>query len=90
MKPEYEAWMRLSEHAASRITPGFPERVLRAARAQASPLLVTEFAMCVATAALCLVGVLLFDAKVSAADDASSLQGWSEIAAQASDLEQGI
>jgi len=44
----------------------------------------------VATAALCLVGVLLFDAKVSAADDASSLQGWSEIAAQASDLEQGI
>jgi hypothetical protein len=90
MKPEHEAWMRLREHAASRITPGFPDRVLRAAREHASPLLVTEFAMCVATAAFCLVAVILFDARSSAADDATSRAGWSEIAAQANDLEQGI
>jgi hypothetical protein len=90
MKPEFEAWMRLREHAASQITPGFPDRVLRAARAHASPLIVTQFGMCVATAALCLAAVLLFDARTSSADDASSLAGWSEIAAQANELEQGI
>jgi hypothetical protein len=89
MKPEYEAWMRLQEHAASRISPGFPDRVLRAARAHASPLVVTQFGMCVATAALCIVAILLFDSKASS-DDASSIAGWSEITAQANDLEQGI
>jgi hypothetical protein len=89
MKPEYEAWMRLQEHAASQLTPGFPDRVLRAARTHA-PLFVTEFAMCAATAGLCLVAVVLFNARSSAADDASSIAGWSEISAQATDLEQGL
>jgi hypothetical protein len=90
MKPEHEAWMRLQEHAASRISPGFADRVLRVARAHASPLFVAQFAMCVATAVLCVAGVLLFHAQVSADDDASNLAGWTEITAQANDLEQGI
>ncbi len=82
--------MQLREHAASRITPGFADRVLRAARANASPLLVAHFAMCAATAALCLVTVLLFHSRASGDEDASSLAGWSEIAAQASDVDQGL
>ena len=90
MKTENQAWARLREHATAQITPGFPERVLRAARAGATPLFVSHFAMCAATAAICLVAVALYDARVSSDDDAQSIAGWGEIAAQASDLEQGL
>lgn len=89
MKPEELAWARLREHAASRITPGFADRILRAARARPSPLFVAHFAMCAATAALCVAAVALYHAQASG-DDASSLAGWNEIAAQASDPEQGL
>jgi hypothetical protein len=90
MKPEHEAWMRLREHASSQLTPGFPDRVLHAVRARTSPLFVSHFAMCAATAAICLAAVALYQSKVSRDDEATSLAGWSEIAAQANDLEQGI
>jgi hypothetical protein len=90
MKPEHEAWMSLREHAASQISPGFPDRVLRAARVRPSPLFVAHFAMCAATAALCLAAVAIYQSRVSGDEDASSQAGWSEIAAQANDLEQGI
>jgi hypothetical protein len=90
MKPEDLAWDRLREHALSQITPGFADRVLREARAKASPLFVAHFAMCAATAALCLAAVALYHTQASADDDASTLAGWSEIASQASDLEQGL
>jgi hypothetical protein len=46
--------------------------------------------MCAATAALCLAAVALYHAQVSGDDDASTLASWSEIAAQANDLEQGL
>jgi hypothetical protein len=87
MKPEHEAWASLQGHAAAQITPGFADRVLLAARARPSPLLVAHFAMCAATAALCLAAVAIYQSGV--ADDATNQAGWSEIAAQASDLEQG-
>ena len=90
MKPEELAWARLREHAESRITPGFADRVLRAARERRSPLFVAHYAMCAATAALCLAAVALYHAQVSGDDDASTLASWSEIAAQANDLEQGL
>jgi hypothetical protein len=90
MRTENEAWARLREHAAAQITPGFPERVLRAARAGASPLFVSHFIMCVATAAACLAAVAVYDARVSSDDNAQSVAGWGEVAAQASDLEQGL
>jgi hypothetical protein len=89
MKPEHEAWTSLREHAASQISPGFPDRVLRAARVKPSPLFVAHFAMCAATAALCLAAVAIYQSGFTGADDASSLAGWSEIAAQANDLDQG-
>ncbi|HEY4988319.1 MAG TPA: hypothetical protein VII09_00855 [Opitutaceae bacterium] len=90
MKPEPLAWKRLQDHAAAQLSPGFPDRVLRAAREHASPLFVAQFAMCAATAALCLGAVILFNARSTAADDANSLAGWSEIASQANELEQGL
>jgi hypothetical protein len=90
MKTENQAWARLREHAAAQILPGFPDRVLRAAREAASPLFVSHFAMCAATAAVCLVAVALYDARVSGDEDASNLARWGEIAAQATDLEQGL
>jgi hypothetical protein len=46
--------------------------------------------MCAATAAVCLVAVALYDARISGDEDATNIAGWGEIAAQASDLEQGL
>jgi hypothetical protein len=46
--------------------------------------------MCAATAALCLAAVALYRTQLSRDDDATTLAGWNEIAAQASDLEQGL
>jgi hypothetical protein len=91
MKTENLAWARLREHAAAQISAGFPDRVLRAVRAaSSSPLFIAHFAMCAATAAVCLVAVALYHARVSGDDDPQILAGWGEIAAQASDLEQGL
>jgi hypothetical protein len=90
MKPENEAWTLLREHAASRISQGFADRVIRAARARPSPLFVAHFAMCAATAALCLAAVAIYQSQVSGDENATSLDGWRDIAAQSSDLDQGI
>ena len=67
-----------------------PDRVLRAARDGASPLFVAHFAMCAATAAVCVVAVALYHVRASGDEAAQSIAGWGEIAAQASDLEQGL
>jgi hypothetical protein len=90
MKTENEAWALLRDYAGARIRPGLPERVLRAVRAGTSPLFVSHFVMCAATAAVCLVAVALYDARVSSDDSAQGVGGWGEIASQASDLEQGL
>jgi hypothetical protein len=90
MKTENQAWERLREHASAQIAPGFPDRVLRAARAGASPLFIAHFAMCAATAAVCLAAVALYHARVSSDENAQSIAGWGEIADQANDLEQGL
>jgi hypothetical protein len=90
MKTENEAWMRLREHAAGMISTGFPDRVLHAARVRSSPLFVAQFAMCAATAALCLAAVALFHGQTSGDEDARNLAGWTEIAAQANDADQAL
>jgi negative regulator of sigma E activity len=89
MKNEHDAWASLREHAASQISPGFPDRVLRAARMRPSPLFVAHFAMCAATAAICLAAVAIYQTGFSGDDNAKNQAGWSEISAQANDLEQG-
>jgi hypothetical protein len=90
MNTEDKAWMQLREHAASLIRPGFADRVLRAARARPAPLFVAQFAMCAATAAICLAAVAIYGSGLSTDQDAQNLAGWNEISAQASDLEQGL
>ena len=72
------------------ISPGLPDRVLRAARSHPSPLMVSHFAMCAATAALCLMAVALYDARTSGDEDAQNLAGWNDIAAQAGELDAGL
>jgi hypothetical protein len=90
MNTEDKAWMQLREHAASLIKPGFADRVLRAARARPAPLFVAQFAMCAATAAICVAAVAIYGSRLSTDQDAQNLAGWNEISAQASDLEQGL
>ena len=85
MKPEDHAWTRLRERGASEISPGFADRVLRAARAEASPLLVAHFAMCAATAALCFMAVAFFGAAPASENNAQSLADWQEIASATAD-----
>jgi hypothetical protein len=63
---------------------------MRALRARSSPLIVAQFAMCAATAALCLVAVAIYRARLSADEDVQNLAGWSEISTQANDLDQGL
>jgi hypothetical protein len=90
MNTEDKAWMQLREHAASLIKPGFADRVLRAARARPAPLFVAQFAMCAATAAICVAAVAIYGSRLSTDQDAQNLAGWNEISAQANDLEQGL
>jgi hypothetical protein len=90
MNTEDKAWKSLRDAAASQISPGFADRVLRAARAEAAPLFVSHFLMCAATAALCLAAVAVYQSNASGDEDASNLAGWSEIAAQSNDLDQGL
>jgi hypothetical protein len=90
MNTEDQAWTQLREHAASLIRPGFPDRVMRALRSRSSPLMVAHFAMCAATAALCLVAVAIYRARLSADENVQNLAGWSEISTQADDFAQGL
>jgi hypothetical protein len=92
MKTEDHSWQRLHEHAAAQITPGFADRVLRAARAgaNATPLLMREFALCAATAALCLAAVVIYHATSAGDENARNLAGWQEIVSQADELDQTL
>jgi hypothetical protein len=90
MNTEDQAWMQLREQASSLIKPGFADRVLRAARVRPAPLFVAQFAMCAATAALCLAAVAIYGSGSSSDQNAQNLAGWNEISAQANDLEQGL
>jgi hypothetical protein len=89
MKTEDQAWNQLREEGASLLTPGFADRVLKAAREEEPPVVVSHFAMCLATAALCLAAVVFFRVA-SSGEDASAVAGWNEVAAQATDLDQGL
>jgi hypothetical protein len=52
--------------------------------------MVAHFAMCAATAALCLVAVAIYRARLSADENVQNLAGWSEISTQADELDQGL
>lgn len=91
MKTEDKAWNSLFMQGASRIRPGFPDRVLRATRAYtSSPLFVSQFAMCAATAAVCLLAVALYNNRSSVEEDSRSLASWNDVADQAGELDTSL
>lgn len=86
MKTEQRAWDQLRRHAAQRLSPGFADHVLRAARAasEAAPTFLSYCALSAATAAICLAAVALFSPADSDRD--RSLPGWQQIADEADDF----
>ena len=92
MKPEDVAWARLRQHAAAQLPAGFPDRVLRAARAGAAavPSFFSQFAIGAATAGVCLLVVAFFYARAAGVENDQNLASWQEIAADADDLAQGL
>lgn len=92
MNPENEnhAWGALQRHAASRLAPGFADRVLRAARAgiDAAPSLLGQFLLGAATVGACALIVMLVHVRSTHAADDRSLAAWQAIATSADDLSQ--
>ena len=86
MKTEQDAWKLLQRHAASRISPGFADRVTRLARsgAEAAPTLLSYCALSAVTAALCLAAVALFSPSATA--ETRDRGSWEQIIQQAEEL----
>lgn len=91
MKPESPSWSLLNQHAASCLRPGFAGRVLRAARqsAETIPSLFSQFAVGVATAALCFGALAVLAMHQTASAAVASQPGWQEIAS-ASNADPGL
>jgi hypothetical protein len=87
MKTEQYAWEQLHRVAASRISPGFADRVVRVARAgvDAAPTFLGYCALSAATAALCLAAVALFS-PAAVSDGDLNTPGWQQLADEAEDL----
>ena len=89
MKTETHAWQLLRDHAATRLRPGFADRVLRAARAgaEAAPSLLTIFAFSAGTAALCFAAVTFYSTREQDASDREiNIAGWQRIAADSEEF----
>ena len=84
MNPEFEerSWLRLRAHGAAQISPGFADRVLRAARgaAEAAPSLLGQLMLCAATATLCFLAVTAVHSVEVRAQTDRSLADWRNIA----------
>jgi hypothetical protein len=87
---ETHAWAQLQHHASSRLSPGFADRVLRAARAgvEAAPSILGQFLLGAATAAACALIVVLVHVRTTRAEDNRSLEAWQAITSSAEDLGQ--
>lgn len=88
MKTETRAWSQLRRHASSQLSPGFADRVLRAARAgaEASPSLMSLFALSAATAAICFAAVTLYSTSSHDATERDNIAGWQRIAADSDEF----
>ncbi|HVU34483.1 MAG TPA: hypothetical protein VHE61_13695 [Opitutaceae bacterium] len=88
--PDAAAWQQLQSHAAAQLRPGFAERVLRAARAiPGVPSLLDQFALSAATAALCLLGVVLVHSHNTQLQEQRNLARWQQLADEAQDADIG-
>ena len=87
MKTEDQAWDSLRRHAAEQLSPGFPDRVLRAARgaAQSAPSYVSQFFLGAATVGLCLLAVAFFYSRTASAE-AQNIASWQEVSSDADDV----
>jgi hypothetical protein len=91
MKPEDQAWVRLQEHGAAQLRPGFANRVLSAARAgvKSAPSLLGQFTLSAATAALCFLAVVLFHDQSIRNEESSNLADWQQIASATDEASLG-
>jgi hypothetical protein len=87
---EAKTWADLRAHAALQISPGFPDRVLREARARAMavPSPFSQLILSATTAALCFLAVAIVDSRTSRAAAAANLADWQQIASTSEELAQ--
>ena len=89
MNPDLETrhWRDRQAHAASRLSPGFADRVLRMARVsvEAAPSVLGQFLLGAATAAACAVVVIVVQSRVTQVQDQRTLADWQEIASSSAD-----
>jgi hypothetical protein len=87
MNPETYAWKCLCEHAASRLSPGFADRTLLAAR-KSQAISPGQFFLSVSAATLCLLTVVVFYTQNMRAERSRNLAGWQQIAFASDDVSQ--
>jgi len=90
MNPETQAWQRLRDLGSARLSPGFADGVLRAARADPEPSLLGQFMLSVATAALCFFAATLVQSRISRADNERVQADWQQIASATDDSGLGL
>lgn len=84
--PGPTAWQRLGDRAASQLSAGFADEVLRRARLiRSGPSSASQLTLGVATAALCFLGVALFQSQSSRAEESKSVASWQQIASASDD-----
>jgi hypothetical protein len=92
MKPESEsqAWSQLHACACAKIRPDFADRVLRASRsrAEAMPSVFSQILLGAATAAACVMLVVVVHARSTQSDDNRALADWQQLSSAAADLDQ--
>jgi hypothetical protein len=92
MNPDLEQrlWRQRQDQAAARLSPGFADRVLRAARAslEAAPSLLGQLLLGAATAAACALVVVVVHTRATHAQDERTLADWQALATSADDLSQ--
>jgi hypothetical protein len=91
--PTPESWQQLQAAAAAQLRrPGFPERVIRAAREFPGnvPSLFGQFALGAATVAVCLAAVVAVHSRTAHVDEEIALAGWQKLAMEVQDLDQGL
>lgn len=83
---ETAAWRALQAQAATQIRPGFAQRVLLAARAVTEPSFWSNFLVSTATAAACLLTVVVVHQRTTSLEDARNLAAWQEIVSESQEL----
>lgn len=85
--PSEAAWQQLQAQAEAQLRPGFAERVLRAARGlPRMPSFLDQFTFSAATAAACLIAVVLFHERSNSIQEQRNLEGWQQLVDEVQDI----